>query len=47
MAERPKNILFLWTDEQRPDTTGAYGNPHIHTPNLDRLAETGILFEQA
>jgi arylsulfatase A-like enzyme len=44
---RPKNILFLWTDEQRPDTIGAYGNPRIKTPNLDRLAQTGVLFEQA
>src|SRR6266545_2224956 len=24
MGVRPKNILFLWTDEQRPDTIGAY-----------------------
>ncbi|MGH2369997.1 MAG: sulfatase family protein, partial [Chloroflexota bacterium] len=43
----PKNILFLWTDEQRPDTIGAYGNPRIRTPNLDRLAARSVLFEQA
>ena len=47
MAERPKNILVLWTDQQRPDTIGAYGNPVIRTPNLDRLAATGTLFEAA
>ena len=47
MANRPKNILFLWTDQQRPDTIGAYGNPLIRTPHLDRLASAGTLFEQA
>ncbi|MGB4710766.1 MAG: hypothetical protein WBH28_20000, partial [Fuerstiella sp.] len=36
-AERP-NIIFLFADDQRADTIGAHGNPHIQTPNLDRLA---------
>ncbi|MBI3970242.1 MAG: sulfatase-like hydrolase/transferase [Chloroflexi bacterium] len=44
---RPRNMLFVWTDEQRPDTIGAYGNPRIRTPNLDRLAQDSVLFEQA
>ena len=44
---RPKNVLFIWTDEQRPDTIGAYGNPAIRTPHLDRLARSGVLFERA
>src|SRR6266542_534301 len=44
---RPRNVLLLWTDQQRPDTLGAYGNPHVRTPNLDRLAAGGALFEQA
>jgi len=47
MASRPPNILFLWTDQQRPDTIGAYGNAIIQTPSLDRLAQTGVLFEHA
>ena len=46
-TKRPKNILFIWTDQQRPDTIGAYGNPHVHTPHLDRLVEQSICFEQA
>jgi len=46
-SKRPKNILFIWTDQQRPDTIGAYGNPQVHTPHLDRLAAQSILFEQA
>jgi arylsulfatase A-like enzyme len=47
VADRPKNVLFLWTDQHRPDTIGAYGNALIRTPHLDRLAATGTLFEQA
>ena len=46
-TKRPKNILFIWTDQQRPDTIGAYGNPHVHTPHLDRLVEQSSCFEQA
>ncbi len=43
----PPNLLFLYTDEQRWDTLGAYGNGRIETPNLDRLAARSTLFEQA
>jgi len=38
------NILWICSDQQRFDTLGCYGNPFVHTPNLDRLAETGTLF---
>lgn len=41
------NIVVVMTDQQRWDTLGVYGNEHIHTPNLDRLANGGALFEQA
>ncbi|MFF0345776.1 sulfatase [Kribbella sp. NPDC004875] len=44
MSERP-NILLICTDQQRYDTLGAYGNDHVQTPNLDRLAADGVLFE--
>ena len=47
MAVRPKNVLLLWTDQQRADTIAATGNPQIQTPHLDRLAATGALFQQA
>lgn len=46
-ADRPKNVLLLWTDQQRADTIGAAGNPQIQTPHLDRLAQSGALFQQA
>ncbi len=45
-AARP-NILLFCTDQQRFDTIGALGNPHIRTPNLDRLVANGIAFENA
>ncbi len=39
------NILMIMTDQQRRDTLGAYGCDWIPTPNLDRLAASGTLFE--
>ncbi len=41
------NILFLFADDQRPDTIGAWGNEHIQTPNLDKLVKAGISFRNA
>ncbi len=38
------NVLFILTDDQRFDTIHALGNPHIHTPNLDTLANDGSAF---
>ena len=35
------------TDSQRADMLGCYGNPDMHTPNLDRLEEQGIRFDKA
>jgi arylsulfatase A-like enzyme len=46
MPDRP-NILWICTDQQRYDTIGALGNPHVHTPNLDRLAAEGVAFTHA
>jgi arylsulfatase A-like enzyme len=43
-ADGRPNVLFLFSDDQRADTIGAHGNPHIRTPNLDRLAATGVSF---
>ncbi|MBS3764854.1 MAG: sulfatase-like hydrolase/transferase, partial [Planctomycetes bacterium] len=41
------NILWITTDQQRYDTIGALGNPHINTPNLDRLCAEGVAFTRA
>ncbi len=41
------NIVFIMTDTQNTSMVGAYGQPSVDTPNLDRLAETGIRFDRA
>ncbi|MBN2001357.1 sulfatase [candidate division KSB1 bacterium] len=41
------NILVLLTDDQRWDTLKSTGNPQIQTPNMDRLAQQGVLFHKA
>ena len=46
MARQP-NVLFVMTDQQRADTIAALGNPHIHTPNFDRLVRRGAALTQA
>ena len=40
------NVLFLISDDLRPEL-GAYGNPFIKTPNIDRLAARGTRFDRA
>jgi arylsulfatase A-like enzyme len=45
-ATRP-NILWICTDQQRYDTIGALGNPHVHTPHIDRLVREGVAFTHA
>lgn len=40
------NVLFIAVDDLRP-TIGAYGDPYAKTPNLDRLAASGVTFLQA
>ena len=49
-AEKPArhpNVLFLLSDDQRPDTIGGLGNPHIDTPTLDALARRGVAMTRA
>ena len=41
------NILFLLTDDQRFDDLGCMGNKIIQTPNLDKLAADGVIFDNA
>jgi arylsulfatase A-like enzyme len=44
---RPLNIVLLYADDWRFDTLGVAGNPIVRTPNLDRLAASGVRFTQA
>lgn len=41
------NIIVLFSDQQRFDTLGCYGQKLPVTPNLDQMAEEGIKFEYA
>ena len=40
------NILFILSDDQGPWAAGCYGNREIRTPNIDRIADTGIRFDR-
>ncbi len=41
------NVLFFTLDTTRADHIGCYGYPKISTPNIDFLADEGILFQNA
>ena len=44
-AQDKPNIIFLLSDDQTNIATGCYGNDQVVTPNMDALAEEGVLFE--
>jgi len=39
------NVVFILSDDQGQWAAGCYGNPEIRTPNIDRLAESGMRFD--
>ena len=43
-SDRP-NLLFLWADQQRPDTMRVYGNSKIHAPNFNKLSDECVVFQ--
>ena len=43
--EKHPNVLVVLTDDQGYWTMGCAGNSELRTPNLDRLARTGIRME--
>ena len=45
-SPRPPNIVMVFIDDMGWGDLGCYGNPDIKTPNIDRLAAGGIMFEQ-
>ncbi len=47
MTQRQPNILLFVTDDHGQWASGPYGNEEVVTPNLDRLAESGVVMENA
>ena len=45
-ANRPKNVLFIIVEDLKA-VMGCYGNEVVQTPNLDRVAARGMVFERA
>ncbi len=41
------NIVFVMSDDQRWDTFGCYGRTDVRTPNIDKLAASGVAFDNA
>ena len=41
------NIVFILADDMGAWAAGTYGNPEIHTPNIDKLAREGLKFTNA
>lgn len=46
-TEDPPNIIFVFSDDHAAHAVSAYGSAINQTPNIDRLAEEGIIFRNA
>lgn len=44
-VKQQPNVVFIITDDQRWDALGFAGNPHLKTPNIDKLASEGVHFK--
>ena len=42
-----KNVLFIVSDDLKASVLGCYGDKVCKTPNIDRLAREGVVFERA
>ena len=45
-AQSPHNVLFLIIDDLRPELP-VYGSTQVHAPNIERLAQQGLVFHNA
>ena len=46
-ASKVKNVVFIMLDTLQYNYLGCYGNTKVKTPNLDRFARNGVVFENA
>lgn len=44
---RPPNFLYILCDQLSLAAISAHGNPHVRTPNLDRLIARGVSFQES
>ena len=47
MSFQQPNILFICSDQHQTLAAGCYGHTEVQTPNIDRLAATGVRFNRA
>lgn len=47
MTAAAKNLLFLFSDQHAQRVAGCYGDSHVRTPALDRLAASGVRMDNA
>jgi len=45
-ANEKPNIIFLLSDDQSVNSMGCYGNKEVLTPNMDKLAKGGVIFDK-
>lgn len=45
MSDGRPNVILIITDQQRYDTIRGLGYPYVDTPNLDRLVQEGVSFD--
>src|SRR4029077_15367141 len=46
-GRRPKNVLLIMSDQQKPHAMGIDGDPVAKTPNLDALCRSAVRFDNA
>ena len=46
-TQKLKNVVFIISDDLRANVLGCYGDAFCKTPNIDKLARSGMLFERA
>lgn len=44
VEKKPLNILFIMTDDHSYQTISSYDNRYIETPNIDRIGQQGVVF---
>lgn len=46
-AEKKMNVLFIMSDQHNANALGCYGHKLVKTPNIDKIASEGVLFNNA